>query len=76
MSAWVHASGHQASLTGGPSPVSNFQKIIQTDFKCLFSKIENSTFAASKNYGKIRTYRFDEEDQLCQLVKLAIQNRF
>jgi hypothetical protein len=52
-----------------------FPRIIQTDFKCLNSKIENDTFMASKNYGKFIIDTLDEVKQLFTLVKLPIRHK-
>jgi hypothetical protein len=62
-------------LTGGPKPFLNFALIFQNWFELPKSKIENGTFLTSKNYGKFKTGRWDEKEQLCPLVKLPNCNR-
>jgi hypothetical protein len=52
-----------------------FKRFIETDSKLLNPQIENGTFWLSKNYGKIKSNRYDEKKQLYPFAQLPTQNR-
>jgi hypothetical protein len=42
----------------------------------LNAKIENGTFLISNNYGKIKSDRYDEKEQLCPLANFQLEIGF